>query len=55
MCKIVEELREEARIEAKRQTALSMIEDGKLSFEDIAKYSGLTLEEVKALTEGKPA
>ncbi len=55
MCKIVEELREEARIEAKRQTALSMIEDGKLSFEDIAKYSGLTLEEVKALAEGKPA
>ena len=32
-----------------------MLDDGKLSFEDIAKYSGLTLDEVKALAEGKPA
>ena len=55
MCKIVEELREDARMEERRQFAISMIKDGKLSFEDIAKYSGLTLEEVKALAEGMTA
>ncbi|SDA31441.1 hypothetical protein SAMN02910447_03393 [Ruminococcus sp. YE71] len=59
MCKIVEELRDEARNEArmeeKQQIAISMIKDGKLSFENIAKYSGLTLDEVKALAEGMTA
>ena len=67
MCKIMEEIsskaaREaahEAAREATRETqiknALSMLDGGKLSFEDIAKYSGLTLDEVKALAEGRPA
>jgi len=59
MCKIVEELRDEARNEARKEhmikTAQAMIDDGKLSFEDIAKYSGLSLDEVKALAEGRPA
>ena len=32
-----------------------MIKKGKLDFEEIAEYSGLTVEEVKALAEGKPA
>ena len=45
----------EADKERSRQNALTMISDGKLSFEDIAYYSGLTLEEVKALAEGKLA
>ena len=63
MCKIVEELRDEARNEGRSEarkehmikTAQAMIDDGKLSFEDIAKYSGLSLDEVKALAEGRPA
>ena len=63
MCKIVEELRDEARNEGRAEarkehmikTAQAMIDDGKLSFEDIAKYSGLSLDEVKALAEGRPA
>ena len=55
MCKIVEELRDEAERERMVKNAQAMLDDGKLSFEDIAKYSGLTLDEVKALAEGKPA
>ena len=55
MCKIMEDLNEKAVHDNRIHIAMSMINDGKLSFEDIAKYSGLTLEEVKALAEGKPA
>lgn len=55
MCKIVEELRDDARREERRQIAISLIEEGSLSFEQIAKVSKLSLEEVKALAEGKPA
>ncbi len=59
MCKIIEDLRDEARKEAdkerSRQNALTMIKLGKLTFEEIALCSGLSVEEVKALAEGKPA
>ena len=55
MCKIMEEISSKAAREAQIKNALSMLDGGKLSFEDIAKYSGLTLDEVKALAEGRPA
>ena len=59
MCEIMDKISRKAADEATRekqiQIAMSMLDDGKLSFEDIAKYSGLTLDEVKALAEGKPA
>ncbi len=63
MCKIVEEIRKEAALEAaikaarekQLQVAKAFIALGKLTFEEIAQCSGLTLEEVKALAEGKPA
>ena len=63
MCKIVEELRDEARNEGRAEarkehmikTAQAMIELGKLSYEEIAICSGLSLDEVKALAEGRPA
>ena len=59
MCEIMNKLNENAAKEAVRNnqinTALSMIKTGKLTFEEIALCSGLTLEEVKALAEGQPA
>lgn len=59
MCEIMNKLSEKAAREADRnrqiEVALTMIKDGELSFEKIALYSGLTVEEVKVLAEGKPA
>ncbi len=47
MCKIMEDMRNET-LEA---AALKMLEDGVLSYELIAKYTNLTVEEVKKLAE----
>ncbi len=53
MCEIMEELRVRAdafaRKDTARQTAVKMLKRNKLSIEEIAEDSGLTLEEVKAL------
>ena len=35
----------------KKEIAVRMLEDGELSFEKIAKYSGLTLEQVEELSK----
>ncbi|MCM1083028.1 MAG: hypothetical protein NC393_05925 [Clostridium sp.] len=51
MCRIMEDMRNSVRIEI----ALSLIGDGKLSLEDIAKHSGLPLEKIRELAEGKSA
>ncbi len=40
---------EKGKSEEKNDIALSMIADGQLPFETIAKYTGLTLERVKEL------
>ena len=52
---MMEDMREEAAkkadLEARKSVALDMIRDGKLPLEDIAKYSKLSLDEVKELTE----
>ncbi|MCM1167607.1 MAG: hypothetical protein NC299_15400, partial [Lachnospiraceae bacterium] len=55
MCKIMEELVSEGKKERSEQIALNMLSDGKLSVKDIAKYSGLTVAEVKALAKKKSA
>lgn len=47
MCKIVEDLIDNE----KKESALRMLEDGKLPLEKIAKYAGLTLEQVKELSQ----
>ena len=51
MCKAMEDMRNEAAREAEKMKAIRMarlmIEDGKLSYEDIAMYTELTLEEVE--------
>ena len=57
MCKAVEELVErgkvEAKAEGKRETmfamAKRMLKDGILALKDIARYSGLSLAQVKKL------
>ena len=49
MCQIVEELNAKASKMTAEQTALRMLKRKKLTLEEISEYSGLTLDEVKAI------
>ena len=51
MCDILDEMKNDIRIE----NAQKMIKAGKLSYEDIAEYSGLSLEKVSELAGNKTA
>lgn len=51
MCKSMEEMRKEERIEMVQNLLLL----GKLDYEEIAKVSNLTVDEVKALDEKRSA
>lgn len=42
----------QGRREGRKETALRMLRDGKISFEKIAEYSGLSIEEVEQLADG---
>lgn len=59
MCRIMEELNQKAAIEAilaeRKKNALAMINKGKLSYEEISEYTGLSVEEFKALADGRTA
>ena len=55
MCKIVEDMLEEAILKERRKMAVKMIEKGNFSFEDIAALCELTIEEVEALANKKSA
>ena len=59
MCDILDEMRNEASTKARNETrienALKMINSGKLSLEDIAEFSGLTIEKVRELAGNKSA
>lgn len=63
MCRLIEELINEEKQESRReavhetqiQNALNMIEAGRLTYEEIAEYSGLPLDEVKKLALGRTA
>ena len=55
MCDILDEMRQEAVQKAACETAKKMINDGKLSLEKIAEYSGLSLEKVRDLAGNKSA
>ena len=55
MDKLNKEATEEAIYERNREVALKLLEIGKLSYEEIAQSSDLSVEEVKALAEGKTA
>ena len=54
MCRAMEEMRNETVRERNIECALEMLADG-MPYEKVAKYSKLTLEEVKALDTKKPA
>ena len=49
MCKILEDMRNEAAREAAQKTAIRMIRAGKMPLEDIADYTELPLDTVKEL------
>ena len=51
MCDILDEMKNDIRIE----NAQKMIKAGKLSYEDIAEYSGLSLDKVRELAGNKTA
>ena len=55
MCKMMEDMRNEVELELKRSIARNLIEMGTLSVEDIAKATGLSVEEVKLIAENKSA
>ena len=55
MCKVIEDMRNQERKEAIHEVALRMLKAGKYAMEEIAVISGLSLEEVKALSVGKTA
>ena len=49
MCKIMEDMRNEAVVASEREVARNLLKIGKLSVEDIALATGLTVDEVEAL------
>ena len=55
MSGIVEELMEEFIDDEKKESALRMLEDGKLSNQEIAKYLRLDIEVVEALEKKQKA
>ncbi len=55
MCRVMEEMRNETELATRIDNALEMINDGQLSFEKIAQYSGLSLEKVRELAEKRIA
>ena len=55
MCRAMEEMRNETVRERNIEIAKTMLASKKLSYEDIALFSGLTVDEVKSLDAKKPA
>ena len=55
MCRAMEEMRNETVRERNIEIAKTMLASKKLSYEDIALFSGLTVDEVKSLDTKKPA
>ena len=55
MCRAMEEMRNETVRERNIEIAKTMLDSKKLSYEDIALFSGLTVDEVKSLDTKKPA
>lgn len=51
MCKILEDMRDKAVKETAEKAASNLLKLGKISYEDIAECTGLSLEEVKILAE----
>lgn len=49
MCKMLEEMIEEAKIEDRKDTALKMLSSGKFTINEVAEFSKLPVEIVKTL------
>ena len=55
MCREMENMRKESSHEKTVEIAKRMLASGKLTYEDIAAFTDLTLEEIKALAVQKTA
>ena len=55
MCDIWEEVKNEGKLEASIETAKTMLRLSKLSLEEIAVCSGLSIEKVRELADNKSA
>ena len=59
MCDILDEMKNEARNEARTKTMIEIaqriLKDGKLSYEEIADCTGLSIEKVRELAGNKSA
>jgi len=55
MCKAIEQIRTESSNDKALEIAKNMLSAGKLTYEEIAGYTGLSLEEVQALAGEKSA
>ena len=55
MSKTMEDMRNEAKLEERKEAASRLLKKGGMSFEDIAEISQLSVEEVRALAGKKEA
>ncbi|MCI6018269.1 MAG: nuclease, partial [Clostridiales bacterium] len=55
MCELMDRIAESRAVEARIETALKMIARGKMTLEEIAEDTGLSLEKVKELAEKRSA
>lgn len=55
MCELMEDMMETVIKDDRRKNARQMLAIGKLTYEEIALCSGLTVDEVKALDEDRTA
>ena len=52
MCKAMEEMILEERLEEKQELALKLIKRGKMTIEEIAEDTGLSLETIEEMSKG---
>lgn len=55
MCKIIEDVRSEATIEAYKAVAVNLLKTGKMTVKEIAEASELTIEDVETLKKNLDA
>ena len=55
MCDILDEMKNDVRTETRIENARKMINSGKLSLDEIAEFSGLSVEKVRELAGNKSA
>jgi hypothetical protein len=53
MCKIIEDIMNEAELNKAKNAAIRMIKSGKISLEDIDDYTELSIDTIKELTKTK--